>query len=222
MAGGLTTFRVASIEVSDDGTEWHEVPGVNSISKSGGDGSQQSLEALGGVSQISTKPGAPNIAVTLVTFLPHHSAMKIVEDAAQSGEDIQYRITTQAERVLQAAAGTVGGGSVAIAEDTGICTFAGTTTPDFTKPELNVGLVIKVGSTRYVVDKITSAGVVSVTPAPDSAVAAAVYDIVLPQLRETGHGQISAAPNYDAGVGAVIGGGFTISASVRGRPAIVT
>lgn len=219
MAGGLTLFRVATIEVSDDNSTWHEVPGVSTISKSGGDGSQTALEALDGSSQVSTKPGAPQFAVNLVTFIPHHQSMEIIEDAAEGGTDIHYRITTQEEVVVQAAAANVGGGGVAIA-DTGVCTFTGTVTPDFTKPELNVGLIIKIGNTSYVVDQIADDGTVTVDPKPDPAQANAVYQIIIPRLRETGRGQISAAPNYEAGVGAAIGGSFTIAAAARGRPEI--
>ena len=67
---------------------------------------------------------------------------------------------------------------------TGVVTFVGTIKPAVGL--LGPGMVIKVGSSKYVIDSISDAAtpVVTVKPAPSTAVpATSAYSIVLPSMR---------------------------------------
>ena len=220
MARGLTLLRPETLEVSDDGTTYWEVPGVGTISKSGGEGSQTQVLAINGVGSIAESPGVPTWAISLESYAPQSKAVKIVEDAADAQSVIYYRLSTAAEVELRA----VNTGETCAIATSGVCTFTPTNHVDFTAAHLGrLGLRIKItgNNSVFIISGLTAAGQVTVTDAPSTAVAAATYSVVIPRTRESGTGTISAAGNYDGGPGAQLTGAFTIVPDARNRLAIV-
>ena len=213
----FAVFRPSRIEVSDDNSNFWQVPAVESISISGGEGSQTQIKAIDGLAAIAESPGVPTLAVVLASYVPHVKSLEIVKAARDNRSTIYYRVSTATATTLQAEAAATGTSAAAIATS-GVVTFSGTATPDFTSDALNMlGLLIKINSdsTKYVVSNITDAGVVTVTPSPSTAVAAALYAIEFPQLRDTGAATVSAFGNYDGDPDNPISGGFTLVPSTR-------
>ena len=220
MARGLTLLRPTTLEVSSNGTDYWEVPGVGTISKSGGEGSQTQVLAINGVGSIAESPGVPTWSISLEAYAPMSEAIKVVEDAADAQSVVYYRLSTADEVELLA----VKSGNTCAIATTGVCTFAPSNSVDFTAAHIGrLGLRIKVtgNNTVFVISGLTDAGAVTVTPAPTTAVAAATYSLVIPKTRESGTGTISAAGNYDGGPGAQLTGGFTIVPDARNRLAVV-
>ena len=220
MARGLTILRPEIVEVSDDGSTYWEVPGVGTISKSGGEGSQTQILAINGVGSIAESPGVPTWTISLEAYSPNAKAMQILENAADSQNVVYYRLSTSAEVELKA---VKSGDTVAIAT-TGVCTFAPANSVDFTAAHLGrLGLRIKVtGNTSlFTISGLTSAGAVTVTDAPATAVAAATYSVVVPATRESGTGTVSAAGNYDGGPGAALTGSFTLVPDARNKLQVI-
>ena len=220
MARGLTLLRPTILEVSDDGSTYWEVPGVGTLSKSGGEGSQTQVLAINGVGSIAETPGVPTWTVSMEAYAPMAKAVQIIEGSADTQDVIYYRISTADEVELKE---VKSGDTVAIATS-GVCTFAPSNSVDFSAAHLGrLGLRIKVtGNTAvFVISGLTDAGQVTVTDAPTTAVAAATYSVVIPKTRESGTGTISAAGNYDGGPGAALTGGFTIVPDARNLLTVV-
>ena len=217
----LALFRADIVEVSDDNAEWWEVPATQSITKSGGEGSQTQVRAINGVAQLGEAPGVPTWAVALSAFSPHVKGCQIPNEAAKKGTTIYYRMTTKEKRVVWAEEGSTSEAAVAIAVS-GAMTFTGTKTPNFNKANLSIlGLVVRSGGKAYVIDKIEAGGAVSTSNKPGSAVPAAVYSIEIPQLRESGSATVSAAGNYEGDDTNPISSGFTLVPDARNDLAIV-
>ena len=217
MAGGIVTFRPDALEVRAVGsTNWQEVPGVGTISKSGGEGSQTQIEAIDGVASITSPPGVPTIGVTLASYVPTHPSIQLIESSANSATQVEYRLTTQDEQeILPANADSaVVGISVTTA---GVATIAGTgTLPAMSDDaKYNVGLHLEIGGTTYTIDKINSNTEIVLDPAPGTAVATSAFEVNRPALREQGIAEVQAAGNYEGGVGAAISGGFTLAPIAR-------
>ena len=168
----------ALLEVSTDGSTFDEVPGVSSFSLSGGDPETRQTIMFRGTRQKAGAAQAPTVDVELASFLPHHAAMRTLQDRFKDGEKVRIRLTTLEDEIFASTAGS----TCAIAT-TGVCTFVGTGNPDFTGDDYGPGFVIEVGGTKYVIDGITNAGVMTVDPAPASAVSAAIYKIYIPSVR---------------------------------------
>ena len=210
MSRSLAVFRPKHVEVSSDNSTWWEVPAVSGVTRSGGEGGQTQVQAINGTASVAEPPGIPSFEVSMSALAPHTEAMQIVRNAAINQTTIYYRLTTQDETVILDEASNVAGGGLVIAT-TGVCTFDGTVTPDFTNQTYNkLGLVIEQASKNYVISKITDAGAVTVTPAPTTATTKAVYKVKRPQLRDTGTCAVSAQGTYDADVSNPISGSFTL------------
>ena len=217
MAGGITTFRPNALEVRATGTtDWHEVPGVGTISKSGGEGSQTQIEAIDGVASITSPPGVPTIGVTLASYVPTHPAIELIESSADSATQIEYRLTTQDEQEILAA--NADSAVVGISVTTGgVATIAGTGTLPAMQDDAkyNVGLHVEIASTDYRISKINSNTEIILDPSPSTAIATSAFEVNRPALAEQGLAEVQAAGNYEGGVGAAISGGFTLAPIAR-------
>ncbi len=164
---------------SDSGSTWIQVPGINSYTESGGEAPERDIVTFGGVGKRSGHPRVPSIELN-ATYSPAHAAWKAMRAASLKGTLLDFRLITKEEAVKSI---TGPSNTVAIA-DTGVVTFAGTVQPAVGL--LGPGMVIKVGSKKFVIDSISDAAtpVVKVKPAPASAeTAKPTYSIVLPSMR---------------------------------------
>ena len=183
MAGGLTVHgsEFVTLEYSSDGSAWIAVPGITSYTESGGEAPERDIVAFSGVAKRSGHLRVPSIEMNAV-YSPAHAAWRALRTVSLKGTLLQFRLTTKKE-TFESISGS--GNTVAIAV-TGVVTFAGTLRPNFAEGVIGPGQVIEANSENYVIDSISDAAtpVVTVKPAPDSAVTAKTpYAIVLPSLR---------------------------------------
>ena len=184
MAGGLTVHgsefvKVEYASVSD--ATWKELPGVNSYSETGGDAPERDIVSFSGVAKRSGLTRVPSVEMNAV-YQPAHAAWRAMRVAADKGTVLRFRVTTKEEERF---AIDKTGHTVAIPV-TGVVAFAGDDKPDFTTGEYGVGMAVKVGGKKHVIDSISDAAtpVVKVAPAPGTPVGAATdYKIVLPSMR---------------------------------------
>ena len=179
---GLTAHgsEFAKLEYSsDNGSSWNEIPGISGYTESGGEAPERDVVAFSGVAKRSGHPRVPSIEVNAV-YSPSHPAWKAVRKASLDRDVLKFRLTTAEEEIFSV---NSSGNTVAIAITTGVVTFAGTQQPGASEC-LSPGQVIKVGSSKHVIDSINDSGKPVVKPAPDQAVDAVTnYSIVLPSLR---------------------------------------
>ena len=168
----------AKLEYSD-GSTWIQVPGINSYTESGGEAPERDIVTFDGVAKRSGHPRVPSIELN-ATYSPAHAAWKEIRTASIKGTLLDFRLTTK-EETMKSITGPANTVAIAL---TGVVTFAGAIKPDVKL--LGPGMVIKVGSSKYVIDSISDAAtpVVTVKPAPSTAVpATSAYSIVLPSMR---------------------------------------
>ncbi len=184
MAPGLTVHGSEFVKVeyaSISEATWKELPGVNSYSETGGEAPERDIVAFSGVAKRSGLPRVPSVEINAV-YQPSHAAWRAMREAAAAGTLFRFRVTTKEEErfAINKALHTVA------IPATGVVSFAGADKPDFTTGEYGVGMAIKVGGKKHVIDSISDAAppVVKVAPAPGTPVGAAIdYKIVLPSLR---------------------------------------
>ena len=187
MALTLVPSEGARVQVSTDGSNWMDVPGVASYTVSGGEAPTRTVTAFEGTAQVTGRPQPQTIELDATAPVLAHPAWTTMYSAFQNGNILNFRLITEEVEVREASAGN----TLGIAT-TGIVTFAaatGSTAPDFTGNSFNVGMALKVGTGNsavyHLVSKVTTAGVVTVSPAPGSAVAPNTqYAIVVPRTRQ--------------------------------------
>ena len=228
MSGGLTTFTVGSVEVSTDGgSSYRAIPGVASVSKSGGDGTTTEVRAMSGVSQTAAPPTPATYTVTLSSLIPNHPSIALLNAEAESGGLILARFNTVGEQLRPANASAAVDGVTILT--TGVATLAGTgAQADLTDRLYNEGTVIQTTTggnnaalVNYTIDKINKAQEAVVYPAPGTAVSTALaYSLRRPGLRETASCRIVNIGTWEAGEGAALTGSITLAAEGRALFAI--
>ena len=181
---GVTAIgsEFATLEYSSDsGATWHQLPGIQGYTESGGEAPERDVVTFAGVAKKSGHPRVPSIEVS-AAYSPVHAAWKAIRKASIDGTLLQFRFTTKKKPQFTA----IGAANTVAIAYTGVVTFAGTMKPDVAGGLIGLGQVIEIGSDAYVIDSISDAAtpVVTVKPAPATAVTAtASYKIVLPSLR---------------------------------------
>lgn len=179
----IISSEQATLEISQDGVNFDEAPGVSSWSQSGGDPETRQSIMWRGTRQKTGAAQAPTIDIEFASYLPHHPVIGDLQEAFALSTKVRMRLTTQEEEIF--ASGTGGSaGQCAIAANTGVCTFSGDdgNNADFTGDDYGPGHVIEIGANKYTIVKISDAGVVTVV-APAAAVTAGAYKILVPSLR---------------------------------------
>ena len=178
----LITSESATLEYSGDGSTFHEVPFIGDISASGGEAPETDVVTFKRIGKLIGKLRVPSLSIAVPSYAPNHATWQAIVNAAKAQTPLSWRVTTKEEEFYEASGA---GNTVAIAI-TGIAAFAGTK-PDFTSENYAEGMVIEAGAgkgNKYVIDTISSAGVVTVKPAPDPVVTAKTdYKIINPSLR---------------------------------------
>ena len=155
------------------------MPGVESVSLSGGEAPENDVVTFQGVAKVVGHPRVPSVQAQVSAYNPQHSAWREIATASRDRKALTWRFTTQEDAFYTAS----GAGNTAAIAATGVVTFAGTK-PDFKSGQFGPGMSLKIGPDKYVIDAISDTGVVTVKPAPPAAVAAKQdYKIVNPALR---------------------------------------
>lgn len=168
------------LEYSSDGVTFAHVLGAESISVSGGEAPENDVVAFEGIAKVSGHLRVPSVSISVSGYNPQHASWAAIAVAAKAGTTLNWRFITQEEAFYTAS----GSGNTAAITAAGVVTLAGTT-PDFTGGQFAPGMVLQIGTDKYVIDTISpDTGAVKVKPAPASAVAAATaYKIINPSLR---------------------------------------
>lgn len=211
MAGGLTIYEASKfkIELSADGTTWLELVGASAWTPAGGEAESREVDAFGRQARITGAVGIPTLEVDAVAPAVMTEAWALAVQAYKNSTILQFRGTF--EEVVVQALKTANADTAAIAT-TGVVTFAGGGMPDFSSTSFNEGLAIKIGGKDYPVSRISEAGVPSVYPTPGSAVAAAVYAVVIPSIRQGPFtARLGVAGNFTVATGGDLASAMTIN-----------
>jgi len=141
-----------------------------------------------GTYSTSSPAGAQTVTTAINGFNPNLEGHKGVLDAARNDTRLRNRIETQREEILAS------GASTAAVAASGAVTFSGTD-PDFTG--VLRGHSIQIGSNFHPIQAVDSDGKPTRVTAPESAVSASAYSIVMPIQRREWRG-IPSKPSEDA------------------------
>ena len=172
------------LEVSEDGARYIKLSGISDVGFGGGEAAKDTQELLEGVATSLGSPGEETSTVALAGVKEAHKATRMVRAAKRSGRTLFFR---QTRTEVAVASATSGANRVAIAADTGICTFTGDGTDGGNRKDAKTvfyaGLGIKVGAALYPVLEVDEdTGQVKVDPGDvPNAVAAANYALVDPE-----------------------------------------
>ena len=171
-----------TVEFSLTGGAFRRIPYAGNYSTSGGDPNVIEGDTFDGSYKRTGGLRVPDVDIEFPSYVPNHQAwVELHKAVADNNKPVHYRITTVEEEFFTAEGA---GNTVAIAT-TGVATFAGVA-PNFLGDDYGPGMELTIGSTNYKIDSISDAGVVTIRPAPGSAVAATIsYKIINPQLRRT-------------------------------------
>lgn len=166
-----------------DGSTNRELPGLASVSASGGEADVASIEGFDGTFQIPGPVGVPTLSLTISRFLPQHQTMRYIRRRAIAGDAMQWQFQTMRELLfgdLEDTGQPRGEGLMAaITKDAGVVTLTGGNVPD---DEIGPGTVLRVKATDYVIDRMVGDAWV-VDPAPTANVAAMPAAFIRPSLR---------------------------------------
>jgi len=189
------------VEILSDGS-WIDIPGVSSISESGGDAPTRTVATFQNTIQHTGNVQPPSISIAIAGYVPVHPTYKLIDDAKKANNPLTFRYTFGEVEVRPQAQNTM----AAIAQTTGVVTFSGTGEhPDFTTEELGRGMALKIGNRYFVIQSISATGAVTVVDgatleAPSAQVAAAGYSVVIPPVRRPAFSaRIMVMGNLEAG-----------------------
>ena len=190
-----TTINNFEIEI---GGQWYRFPFTGDVEVSPNPAPVQEVVTGQGIGAVVGKQRLPGVSIALPSYAPHLWLMKQVEALRKKGAINSFRWTRPGETI---GAESPAGKTAAIDGGTGAVTFAGDDHQvQFSKERYGVGLVLKIGASRFIVDTVSEAGAITVVKDDGSRtadaddVAAAVYSVELPGLRQAFAAQILASP----------------------------
>ena len=158
-ASGNAEFRV-ELKGAGEANKYTPIPGVQDESYTPADATTTELTSHDGRSQTTGAPGPGTLSLTVLSNWLHDTFDEL-RTAHEDQTSRKFDRILKGDGVLFTATGS--GNSVAVAANTGVCTFAGTDTPDFNGDEFKVGQAIMIGTGKYyIIRSITDAGVVTV------------------------------------------------------------
>ena len=169
--------------------EWLTIPGVGGVSTSGGGKAGRSVggddNQRVGLASIADVPTVE----AEITVSAAHPAWALLNDSYDNGTLLAFRLTTRQRPLV---AQTPSGTTAAVSSATGIATFtpASTTPP---RRRLQLGAVLTIGTNRFPISAVSTAGTVSVD-AGTTSVSAAQYSIEVPALRWEWDAEILMSP----------------------------
>ena len=190
------------------GSNWREVPGINSFDLAPSTRTATSYSSFEG-----TFAGVGTLEVGQATFevgsyVPGHRAWTFLDNAFNENENVSLRVETNKSEVFDSGTATV-----AIAQNTGACTFAPTNTVDLMSSVAR-GHQMVVGTTRYTIEAVSEDDEFYVTP-PTSAVTASTFKVEQPILRWLITGKLSSSGGASISEDAATSSQFIIQPTVR-------
>ena len=212
----LTLYEASNfmIEVSSDGSTWHELIGASAWTPSGGEADSREVDAFGRSARVTGNLGVPTYEVDAAAPAVGTAGWTIVYNAYIGSSLLQFRGTFS--EVLVAA--EVSGRTAAITT-AGAVTLAGSGTHPLAA--ITEGQAFKIGGKDYRISAISgtiaaATNSITVYPAPGSAVAAADYTLVVPSIRESvSNARVGVAGNFTVTTGAELATALTINPQGR-------
>lgn len=169
-----------------DGADWREVPGIGSVDFAPSTRASTTYSAFEGAFSTTGALEIGAVTFEVASFLPNHRAWTYLDGRFSGNDNIQLRVETNANQVFNS-----GDGTVAIATNSGLCTFAGGLDVA-TMSDVARGHQIAIGTNRYTIEAISdeNPNKFYVSP-PDSAVSASKFTVVFPILRWLVTGKLS-------------------------------
>ena len=194
-----------------DGSNWNEVPGIGSFDLAPSTRTATSYSAFEGTfSGVGTQEiGAATFEVA--SFVPGHRAWAFLDGKFNENDSVLLRVETTKSELYDSGTKTV-----AIANNTGICTFSDSTEQLTEMKSAGVarGHTILAGGTLYTIQKIDEDDVVSVSP-PASAVTATTFEVILPVIRWVVGGKLSSSGGASITEDAATSSQFIVQPTVR-------
>lgn len=171
-----------------DGSNWNEVPGIGSVDFAPSTRSTATYSAFEGAFSTTGALEIGAVTFEVASFLPNHPAWKFLDSKFNNNDNIQLRVETNENDVFNS-----GDGTVSIATNTGLCTFAGGLDVA-SMSDVARGHQIVTGTDRHTITKISneSPSKFYVEP-PASAVNATKFRVVFPILQWLVTGKLSSS-----------------------------
>ena len=219
LAGRVGRRVNVSYNYPKQGSVYYEIPGIANFSIGQGEAASDTISAFEGSFTILGEAPIGDVNFSVVSYLPNHRAWADIEAAFAAGDPLNWRILTPERTVL---AQTASGLTAAIAQTTGIVTFAGDIVP-ILGATVQRGMSLVVGGTKYSIRSINintagtalETGGFVVDPPPASAVAAGVYSFLMPSLRWAFNGGIKQTGSVEGGVETAIGSTLVVTPTSR-------
>lgn len=209
--GSVTTFSAGNskLEVSIDGKQsFVEIPYVGDVECPESPAPTSEVVTYKGIASVVGAERIPPMNIALPSYAPHlaiFADLRIQRDAKNS---IWWRFTTSENSLLETAAPNTAALSAA-----GVVTLVGDPA-NFLGDDYGVGLALEIAGTKYILDEIDPAGQATVRNVDRSAVsapvAAEVYRVIKPSLRQEFLGQIQASAGWSLPADAQLTASMTI------------
>lgn len=191
------------------GGNTYTLGGVGDITQNTTEATTDSAEDVSGnvITTVSARPPS-SYTVALINYLPHLPEWAAFKVALGSGNDVAFSFRSPETELLNNA-----GLRVAIAT-TGVATITATggeMLPDLTSATYGRGMAFRIGTNYHQVTSISLEGVATVSPAPDTAIEASAFSLVIPSSVVMGSGQLSDFADFGTRTaGGLISSTFTI------------
>ena len=170
--------------------------GVGDIVENETDATTESVEDVTGnvISSTSAQPPS-TYTLALINYLPTLPEYAEIAKAKKSGDNVQFEFRLPETNLLDDA-------TLRVAIDTsGVATITETGTtkkPDLTSDEFGRGMAFRIGNAYHQVDSIGTGenAKAKVSPAPDSAISATAFKLVIPSSVTRGAAQIAAFSGF--------------------------
>lgn len=177
----------STLEASTDGgATWSEVPYIGDVAASPGSTPENDIVTFKQVGKVRGKNRVPSLSVTIPSYVPNLPVWGDIADKADSSDLVKFRITTVQRQIHQTS--DADAAAEADIANTGVLALGNDSDLDLESHEYNIGLVFldDDNDAAYTIAELTDAGVATLSPAPNTAVAdIANYQVVIPALRIT-------------------------------------
>lgn len=169
-----------------DGSKQYEIPGVGSVDFAPSTRASTTYSAFEGAFSTTGALEIGAVTFEIASFLPNHRAWKYLDERFSNNNNVQLRVETNANSVFNSGTATA-----AVAQNTGLVTFAPTNTVDLMS-DVARGQQMVIGTDRFTIEAISDETVPKfyVTP-PASGVSAGTFSVETPILRWLITGKLS-------------------------------
>ena len=198
------------IDATIGGTTYR-LGGIGGITENTSEATTTTEEFIDGttITTVGARP-ASTYTIDVANYLPHLPEWALMKSSLVSGDRIAWTFTRPQKVISPEIPNTL----AAITAATGAVAFSGSgTNPTFSDDQFGRGQAIKIANVDYLITEIDASGQVTVVP-PASDVAAAAYQVVIPESTVTGTAPLSDFASFGSSTpGGLVSSTFTIAPS---------